>query len=326
MAVMIGSARIDERGKISGGRDGDNNGREVSTQSYYAKPASAPWRVLRPKDAAKAARIAACMRMACANDHIGYNQNRRLTLYNLAKPHGFDVSRVTQNCSTDCSALVRVCCAYAGIAVGNFTTANEARMLLATGEFVEMTDRKYRAGSAYLREGDVLVTPSKGHTVVVLSSGNKAEPLPNSSRRTAASGSGDQPVRSEAGSTALPKPCEASLGCVTAGSDSAVLGTGGSAPAGRASEGEGATAIDKAEPLPEATPEPAVPDAGSGRQLALKPGKWNLRAGPGTAYPSLGTVSDAVTEVDAGGWVFVRVGDRHGWVSLNAVAAPPERT
>lgn len=290
MAVMIGSARIDERGKISGGRDGDNNGREVSTQSYYAKPASAPWRVLRPKDAAKAARIAACMRMACANDHIGYNQSKRLTLYNLAKPHGFDVSRVTQNCSTDCSALVRVCCAYAGIAVGNFTTANEARMLLATGEFVEMADRKYRTGSAYLREGDVLVTPGKGHTAVVLSSGNKSEPLPNSSRRTAASGSGDQPVRSEAGSTALPKPCEASLGCVTA------------------------------------APEPAVPDAGSGKRLALKPGKWNLRAGPGTAYPSLGTVSDAVTEVDAGGWVFVRVGDRHGWVSLNAVAAPPERT
>ena len=290
MAVMIGSARIDERGRISGGRDGDNNGREVSTQSYYAKPASAPWRVLRPKDAAKAARIAACMRMACANDHIGYNQSKRLTLYNLAKPHGFDVSKVTQNCSTDCSALVRVCCAYAGIAVGNFTTANEARMLLATGEFVEMADKKYRTGSAYLREGDVLVTPGKGHTVVVLSSGNKSEPLPNSSRRTAASGSGDQPVRSEAGSTALPKPCEASLGCVTA------------------------------------APEPAVPDAGSGRRLALKPGKWNLRAGPGTAYPSLGTVSDAVTEVDAGGWVFVRVGDRRGWVSLNAVAAPPERT
>ena len=301
MAVMIGSARIDERGKISGGRDGDNNGREVSTQSYYAKPASAPWRVLRPKDAAKAARIAACMRMACANDHIGYNQNRRLTLYNLAKPHGFDVSRVTQNCSTDCSALVRVCCAYAGIAVGNFTTANEARMLLATGEFVEMTDKKYRAGSAYLREGDVLVTPSKGHTAVVLSSGNKAEPLPNSSRRTAASGSGDQPVRSEAGSTALPKPCEASLGCVTAPCE-ASLG------------------------CVTAAPEPAAPDVDNSRQLALKPGKWNLRAGPGTAYPSLGTVSDAVTEVDAGGWVFVRVGDRHGWVSLNAVAAPPERT
>ena len=249
MAVIIGSARIDERGKISGGRDGDNNGREVSTQNYYAKPAGAPWRVLRPKDAAKAAKIAACMRMACANDHIGYNQNRRLTLYNLAKLHGFDVSKVTQNCSTDCSALVRVCCAYAGIAVGNFTTSNEARMLLATGEFVEMADKKYRTGSAYLREGDVLVTPSKGHTAVVLSSGNASEPLP------------------------------------------------------------------------EATPEPAVPDAGGGRQLALKPGKWNLRAGPGTAYPSIDTVSDGeAVRVDVGGWVFVKAGDKFGWIGPSAIS------
>ena len=320
MAVTIGSARIDERGKISGGRDGDNNGREVSTQSYYAKPASAPWRVLRPKDAAKAARIAACMRMACANDHIGYNQSKRLTLYNLAKPHGFDVSRVTQNCSTDCSALVRVCCAYAGIAVGNFTTANEARMLLATGEFVEMADRKYRAGSAYLREGDVLVTPGKGHTAVVLSSGNKSEPLPNSSRRTAASGSGDQPMRSEAGSTALPKPCEASLGCVTSSRRTAASGSGDQPMRSEA----GSTALPKpceaSLGCVTAAPEPAVPDAGSDRRLALKPGKWNLRAGPGTAYPSLGTVSGAVTEVDAGGWVYVSTDNKYGWISPNAVS------
>ncbi len=41
-------------------------------------------------------------------------------------------------------------------------------------------------------------------------------PLPNSSRRTGASGSGDQPVRSKAASTALSKLCGASLECVTA--------------------------------------------------------------------------------------------------------------
>ena len=50
---------------------------------------------------------------------------------------------------------------------------------------------------------------------------NAPEPLPNSSRRSADSSSGDQPVRSEAASTVLPKPCGASLGCVTAGSGSA---------------------------------------------------------------------------------------------------------
>lgn len=35
MGLVVGSARIDENGKISGGALGDNNGREVSTQPYY---------------------------------------------------------------------------------------------------------------------------------------------------------------------------------------------------------------------------------------------------------------------------------------------------
>ncbi|WP_279221181.1 hypothetical protein [Clostridium sp. OF09-36] len=35
MSLVVGSARIDENGKISGGVLGDNNGREVSTQPYY---------------------------------------------------------------------------------------------------------------------------------------------------------------------------------------------------------------------------------------------------------------------------------------------------
>ena len=73
---------------------------------------------------------------------------------------------------------------------------------------------------------------------------NAPEPLLNSSRRNAVSGSGDRPVRSEAASTALPKPCGASLGCVTAGSGSVALGTESSAPAGRASKAlRSATAI-----------------------------------------------------------------------------------
>ena len=72
---------------------------------------------------------------------------------------------------------------------------------------------------------------------------NAPEPLPNSSRSPTKSGC-DQPVRSEAGSTALPKPCGASLGCVTAGSGSVALGTESSAPAGRASKAlRSATAI-----------------------------------------------------------------------------------
>lgn len=173
MAVTIGSARIDERGKATGGQAGDQTGKELSTQNWYLH--SKGWRVLRCKDPAKALKIAEAMIAACKNSKIGYDQNQRLTLYNAAKSVGFDPGKVTTACETDCSALVRVCLAFAGIMVANFRTTDEAKIILASGMFVELTASKYTTGSAYLRKGDILVTKTQGHTVVVLTDGSKAE-------------------------------------------------------------------------------------------------------------------------------------------------------
>lgn len=173
MAVIIGSARIDENGHATGGKAGDQTGKEVSTQNWYKH--SKGWRVLRCKDPTKAAKIAEAMSAACKNAKIGYDQNQRLTLYNQAKGVGFDPGKVTTACETDCSALVRVCMAFAGIMVENFRTTNEAKVVLASGMFVELTASKYTDGSAYLRKGDILVTKTQGHTVVVLTDGSKAE-------------------------------------------------------------------------------------------------------------------------------------------------------
>lgn len=47
MSLMVGSARIDENGKISGGKPGDQTGNEVSTQPYYVH--SKGWICMRPK-------------------------------------------------------------------------------------------------------------------------------------------------------------------------------------------------------------------------------------------------------------------------------------
>lgn len=173
MAVMIGSARIDENGNAHGGRAGDQNGREVSAQAWYKHRKG--WRVLRCKSADKAEKIARAMQAACDNANIGYDQYQRDTLYNAAKPLGFDPARVDTPCETDCSALVRVCCAYAGIPVDNFRTTNEAGVLLRSGAFTELKESRYTDQSAYLRRGDILVTRTQGHTVVVLSNGSKAE-------------------------------------------------------------------------------------------------------------------------------------------------------
>ena len=173
MAVTIGSARIDENGNAHGGRAGDQSGKEVSTQAWYRH--SKGWRVLRCTDEARAEKIARAMQAACDNANIGYDQYQRDTLYNAAKPLGFDPARVDTPCETDCSALVRVCCAYAGIPVDNFRTTNEAGVLLRSGAFTELKESRYTDQSAYLRRGDILVTRTQGHTVVVLSNGSKAE-------------------------------------------------------------------------------------------------------------------------------------------------------
>ena len=175
MVVKIGSARIDENGNAHGGKAGDQNGREVSTQNWYLH--SKGWRVYRAKNPGIAEKIALCMERACKNPKIGYDQYQRNTLYKESESFGFDVSKVTTACETDCSALVRVCCAYAGIAglPSSFRTVNMPNNLKKTGAFTELTGSKYQSQSTYLGRGDILVTKTSGHTVVVLTNGPKYE-------------------------------------------------------------------------------------------------------------------------------------------------------
>lgn len=174
MAVRVGSARISENG-TSGwdgkAKAGDQTGHEVERQDWYLHKKG--WIVLRAKDEEKREKIAEDMEKACDNPNIGYDQSERGTLYAEAQKVGFDCAKVDKKVETDCSALVRVCLAYAGIKVGNFRTVSEVNYLMATGEFLEYKTAKYCKSSAYLMRGDILVTKTSGHTVVVLDNGAK---------------------------------------------------------------------------------------------------------------------------------------------------------
>lgn len=177
MTVKLASASIDENGKAMGGKAGDQTGREVKIQDYYNHTKG--WRVFRPisKDAAE--NIAHNAEAAARNNRIGYDQGQRQTLYNTAKKVGFDCAKVTTPCECDCSALVRVCLAYAGIDVpAEFRTSNEGAYLLNSGAFIELTQTKYRIGGEYLRRGDILCTKTQGHTVVVISNGKNCDVPP----------------------------------------------------------------------------------------------------------------------------------------------------
>lgn len=169
MAIIIGSARVSEKGTYTTGVAGDQKQTsstndtvgEVSMQNFYVH--SKGWYILRPKDATIANKLAEGMKIACNNKHIGYNQNQRLQVVTAG-------INTTTDVNADCSALVRTCIKYAsGKDLGNFTTANEATVLANSGLFAAKV--KYTT-STPLYNGDVLVTCTKGHTVIVVSGAN----------------------------------------------------------------------------------------------------------------------------------------------------------
>lgn len=178
MSVIIGSARVDEHGRAIGGKAGDQKqsktpdySGEVSLQNFYI--ASKGWYILRPKSAEHAKKIAERMHVACNNVNIGYDQGGRLGIIQ----NGINTTKPTE---ADCSSLVRACVKEAtGKDPGNFTTANEAKVLEATGLFNKRI--AYKSGTI-LYDGDVLVTKTKGHTAIVVSGAS----------RSASTGSGTQ--------------------------------------------------------------------------------------------------------------------------------------
>ncbi len=182
MTTIIGSARIDENGKLSGGAPGDQKQKssindtigEVSMQNFYIH--SKGWYILRPRSARIANQIAANMKTACNNSNIGYDQGNRLGIIT----YGINTRTKTE---CDCSSLVRQCVKEAaGKDPGNFTTANEASVLEASGLF---ENRKSYISGTTLYTGDVLVTKTKGHTVIVTD--GMARPADSATTATASS-------------------------------------------------------------------------------------------------------------------------------------------
>lgn len=171
--VRVGSARIDENGKVSGGVPGDQTGLEVAIEPWYLHKQG--WVVIRAKDSKVRERIAICMEAACANNFIGYNQDGSWELYDKSKQYGWDCSKVNVTANTDCSSLVRTCVAFAAQKeIAWFSTLNEVTVLDGTKLFDILTDAKYTKSSDYLLRGDILCTCTQGHTVVVLDNGSKA--------------------------------------------------------------------------------------------------------------------------------------------------------
>lgn len=176
MAILIGHASLGSNGKISGDIPGDQNGKEVCTRQWYSKPWSL---VLRPLDPNVAEKSAKACEAGCANPVFGYNQLQRNTAYTQAKKVGYDLSKVTTLCETDCSAFMTLCAIAGGVKeleyTGNApTTRTMANAFVKTGKYEQLTDLKYLTSDKYLKRGDILVKPGS-HTAMALENGSETE-------------------------------------------------------------------------------------------------------------------------------------------------------
>lgn len=320
MAVIIGSARIDEHGKAHGGKAGDQTGKEVSTQNWYKH--SKGWVVLRAKDPKKAEKIAKAMRAACDNPNIGYDQYQNQTLWDEVKDKGYDPAKANKPCETDCARLVRVCCAYAGIMARDFYTATEAAYLMDTGEFVKFTSSKYTNQDDYLGAGDILVTKTKGHTAVVLTNGDRYDgaveepgtPLGSRILRNGDEGKDVEDLQRRLKAAGYdPGEIDGEYGPNTASAvkalqkDADILVDGEFGPDSYAA----LLVLEVDGDAPEAEPAPMT------GKVTISGGDAWLRTGPGTAYDKAGVAKsgDKLTYANEDNWVPVLVEGRLLWVS-----------
>lgn len=171
--VTLGHAARDENRNITGGKAGDQTGKEVClcNWSYSSKAGkSNKWKyVFRPKNAKAANAMALAMKRACANDNIGYDQTdpQRYTCYDEAKKVGWRLDKIDKKVEAHCASLMSVCINAAGINVPRrLGTPNMLKNLKACGQFEILTDAKYLTSDRYLLPGDILL--SGKHTAMVV--------------------------------------------------------------------------------------------------------------------------------------------------------------
>lgn len=224
---------------------------------------------------------------------------------------------------------MRVCLAFAGIDVpADFYTGGMAKQMLATGEIIELTGSKYTDSPDHLGRGDILVTKTKGHTVVVLSSGDKYEGTPIVSVKTFGvdtlkkGDSGEavgilQEYLLKLGYDLGSKGIDGDFGSKTEEAVKSFQTDNGLADDGEfdaKSYTAMMTAIDKLDDGSTSCPEPKG-------NLIVQSGSWRIRTGPGTEYSTTGYIKGGskLVKIDPGKWIPVLYKNEVCWISSDAL-------
>ena len=181
MTLYTCGAHIDEKGRASGGKPGDQTGEEVSV-SVYSNYAYGGWDGVLRYTGSGATRVRnrmmkAAYRLASSN-LVGYAQNTRTGLYYELKAFKWLLRKVKKitKCNTDCSTFMTAVANVAGVPIHKFAALPD---WIWTGVMVdEFTDRgfewivsgiNWNTGKG-LKPGDILLNEAN-HTEMFM--GNK---------------------------------------------------------------------------------------------------------------------------------------------------------
>ena len=174
----ISNSGGDENGKISGGKAGDQTGKEWCLRAWYNRPWSC---ILRHPDANVRAKIAELGEAAAKNDKIGYDQSQRDTYWTQLVKVGYDPSKITVACEADCSAGVIANVKATGYLLGisslktiGATYTGNMRSAFKAAGFTVLTASKYLTSPDYLLPGDILLN-DEHHTATNITKGAKAD-------------------------------------------------------------------------------------------------------------------------------------------------------
>lgn len=183
MSIKIGHAKVSENGTNTG-KAGDQTGREVLIEKWYARSNGQEWKVLRHPDPMIRERIARFVEFFCKNNLVGYDRGSetrdtaegRNSLHRQLLQHNYDIEKVTK-CEADCSSFMTAAAIWAGVKKLEYGSAQTAPVTATmertykaagfeciSGESVAKTDRN-------LLRGDILFCPGH-HTMCALEDGD----------------------------------------------------------------------------------------------------------------------------------------------------------
>lgn len=158
----IANSGGDEKGGTTGGKLGDQTGKEWVLKKWYSRPWTC---VLRYPNKTVRDMITQFGIDAALNDHIGYDQSKRYTYWNELVKAGYNPAKITKDCAEDCTAGVTANVRAVGFTLGikalqdipKTVRSSNMRKYFSKAGFEVLTEKKYLTGYSYLLPGDILL-------------------------------------------------------------------------------------------------------------------------------------------------------------------------